>query len=137
MNKPSLGERLNNPLNIRYNKENNWRGQIGSVRGFCQFDNIDHGIRAACRLVMNYPKPLSVKGIISRWAPPTENDTKGYIRFVMAGFPTAHEDDELENIDQLSEVLCRMAQMETGMYLNKNLFYSWLFAFNNGNVLLL
>ena len=75
----------NNPANIRYNKKNNWLGQVGSDNGFCVFDNIEHGLRALVILLRNYInvyKLHSVSEIISRYAPACENDTRNYISYV-------------------------------------------------------
>lgn len=79
-----LGVELNNPLNIRYNSANNWRGQEGAERGFCKFKSVAYGIRAAYILLTNYIKfgCNTLEDIISRWAPPSENDTENYISFV-------------------------------------------------------
>ena len=44
----------NNPANIRFNKKNNWLGQIGSDNGFCVFDTLEHGLRALIVLLRNY-----------------------------------------------------------------------------------
>lgn len=79
-----LGLRLNNPFNIRYTALNHWRGQIGSLLGFCRFVNIRYGVRAFavlfCRyLAMGYNTPSK---FIKRFAPSLENDTSRYIQFV-------------------------------------------------------
>lgn len=79
-----IGVELNNPLNIRYNPANNWRGQEGAERGFCKFKSVAYGIRAAYILLTNYIKVgcNTLEDIISRWAPPSENNTENYIAFV-------------------------------------------------------
>lgn len=76
----------NNPFNIRYRKQNVWLGQFSSFDGFSCFSEMEFGIRAACMLVMRtYRKYglLSVGGIITRFAPPSENKTDNYIAFVI------------------------------------------------------
>jgi hypothetical protein len=78
------GIRNNNPLNIRKNAIN-WQGAIGDDGAFIQFDNTINGIRAAARLLKTYRDKYglnSVAGIVSRWAPPSENDTQSYINSV-------------------------------------------------------
>lgn len=74
----------NNPLNIRYSKSNKWLGQIGSADGFCKFKAERYGWRAAFILLKNYGKMgyNSVRKIVERWAPYSENTTSNYIRFV-------------------------------------------------------
>ena len=83
-----LGYRNLNPCNIRYNVMNNWKGQTGCNKGFCTFDSMEHGYRAAFVLLLNYIKRgfKTPTQIISRWAPETENDTKAYIDTVVRYF---------------------------------------------------
>lgn len=73
-----------NPLNIRFSPMNDWRGQIGSKKGFCIFDLFYNGCRAALVLLSNYQRKGydTVDKIISRWAPASENNTKAYISAV-------------------------------------------------------
>ena len=97
MNKLSLGIRNNNPLNIRKGKSH-WQGEISSPRGedgrglsFCKFSSLDWGLRAAFCLLRTYRnkyKAVCIRDIITRWAPPSENDTNAYIRTVckLTGF---------------------------------------------------
>lgn len=85
--KQSRGIRNNNPGNIDYNKNNNWRGQIGIEEGvakprFARFDTPENGIRALAKLLLNYQrlhKLNTVREIINRWAPPVENITSAYV----------------------------------------------------------
>ena len=91
----SIGIRNNNPLNIRRSKTL-WKGQVlpqgGSGEGaFCVFSSVEWGIRAAFCILRTYATKYrlnSVRDIITRWAPPSENDTQSYIRHVcmMTGF---------------------------------------------------
>jgi len=85
----TIGERNNNPLNIRRNAANKWQGekkalpQRGSGEGaFCCFEGIGFGLRAAFCILRTYRnkyKAVCIEDIITRWAPPTENDTRKYI----------------------------------------------------------
>lgn len=85
--KQSRGIRNNNPGNIDYNKNNNWRGQTGIEEGvakprFARFDTPENGIRALAKLLLNYQrlhKLNTVREIINRWAPPVENVTSAYV----------------------------------------------------------
>ncbi len=78
------GIRNNNPGNIRYDGTA-WDGLANppSDGTFCVFVSPVYGIRAMARILTNYVTadgvPSTVSGIISRWAPPTENDTASYI----------------------------------------------------------
>lgn len=85
--KQSRGIRNNNPGNIDYNKNNQWRGQIGIETSainprFAKFDKPENGIRALAKLLLNYQrlhKLNTVREIINRWAPPVENVTSAYV----------------------------------------------------------
>ena len=52
-------------------------------RSFCQFETLEYGWRAAFYLLTRtyYHKYrlYTIRGIISRWAPSSENDTSAYI----------------------------------------------------------
>ena len=85
------GIRNNNPLNIRHSKDR-WEGARNEQtdKAFVQFTTMAYGYRAAWKVMESYwkyfhdlPKPFNVRNIISRWAPPTENDTENYIRTVL------------------------------------------------------
>ena len=80
----TLYEKTNNPLNIRFNKDNNWKGQTTTLRGFVVFKTPEYGYRAAYVLLCNYIRKgyNTPRKIITRWAPPTENDTEAYINYV-------------------------------------------------------
>jgi len=76
------GIRNNNPGNIEDNPRNQWRGQVGDDGRFAIFDTPVNGIRALARLLFNYNKIYglsTVNGIITRWAPDSENNTSSYI----------------------------------------------------------
>lgn len=74
------GIRNNNPLNIRLSKTG-WAGQVKTSeqtdKAFVQFQSMYWGLRAACivlfRTYRNKYGLRTVKGIVYRWAPPTEN----------------------------------------------------------------
>ena len=82
----TLGMRNNNPLNIRRGKTP-WKGEILPLKGaggsaFCKFETIEWGLRAAYCILRTYRnkyKAVCIEDIITRWAPPTENDTRRYI----------------------------------------------------------
>ena len=78
------GIRNHNPLNIRRSKDQ-WKGmaEVQSDRAFVQFKSLEYGWRAAFYLLTRtyYHKYrlYTIRGIISRWAPSSENDTSAYI----------------------------------------------------------
>ena len=78
------GIRNHNPLNIRRSK-NQWKGmaEVQSDRAFVQFKSLEFGWRAAFYLLTRtyYHKYrlYTIRGIIRKWAPPSENQTETYI----------------------------------------------------------
>lgn len=82
--KPTRGERNNNPGNIRHG--DNWFGLSDAQPdpAFCLFDKPEYGIRALAKIMLTYRgKGIdTVRKIVQRWAPPSENDTDAYIRAV-------------------------------------------------------
>lgn len=85
----------NNPANIR--RGSAWKGLVPFLvnpqnqqrvcdKSFCQFENIEYGIRALIVLLRTYCykyKLRTIETIINRFAPPSENRTTAYIRFVV------------------------------------------------------
>lgn len=114
---PTRGVRNKNPLNIRWSNTVNWLGQTGhDNKGFCQFVTMQYGLRAAFALLRTYNRRYgckTIRQIVSRWAPPTENDTAAYIRHVAerTGFSP---DVAIEyNTPQMRAVVRQMAVIES------------------------
>ena len=82
------GIRNHNPLNIRRSKDQ-WKGlaEAQTDRAFCQFKSLEYGWRAAFYLLTRtyYHKYrlYTIRTIIRRWAPSSENDTEAYIANVV------------------------------------------------------
>ena len=81
MNTPR-GIRNNNPGNIRWGSD--WKGlkKDGKQQdpSFCIFETPEYGIRALAKLLRNYQRLYGLNTpyrIISRYAPPTENEPAG------------------------------------------------------------
>ena len=71
------GLRNNNPLNIRHNKDV-FQGEVkGTDKAFKTFSTMPYGYRAAFVTLATYNSRgwNTIEKIISRWAPPCENDT--------------------------------------------------------------
>lgn len=83
--KPIRGLLNNNPGNIDKTK-NMWTGEIeGGDKRFKTFATPELGVRAIVENLRAYETKYgvnTVEGIIKRWAPDNENDTKSYISFV-------------------------------------------------------
>jgi hypothetical protein len=80
----SRGLRNNNPLNIRKNSEQ-FQGEIkGKDKSFKTFSSMPYGYRAAFVTLATYLSREwnTIEKIITKWAPPTENDTESYISSV-------------------------------------------------------
>ena len=81
------GIRNNNPLNIRRSKDK-WKGlrAVQADAQFCQFKTLEYGWRAAFYLLTRtyYHKYrlYTIRAIISKWAPPCENNSKAYVENV-------------------------------------------------------
>lgn len=80
------GLRNCNPGNIRITKDK-WKGlrEEQTDKEFFQFVSMPYGYRAMLRTLQNYRKRHGCETIadfIRRWAPPSENNTMTYIRFV-------------------------------------------------------
>lgn len=70
-----------NPGNIRISPTP-WQGKIPSHNAFEAFDTPEHGLRAMAKILLNYYflyKLHTIRQIITRWAPPNENNTEAYI----------------------------------------------------------
>lgn len=83
------GERNNNPGNVDRTTDR-WQGMCEDQSGdsrFVVFETPEFGIRALGKVLLSYQRKYkirSVRGIINRWAPPTENNTESYIEAVSA-----------------------------------------------------
>lgn len=82
----AINSRNNNPLNIR-DTIIPWQGAIGSNGGFETFSNPEYGFRAAAKNLYTSQETHgndTLAKVITRWAPPSENDTAAYIARVAA-----------------------------------------------------
>ena len=80
------GIRNHNPGNIRLSRDP-WRGLAPEQTdsSFFQFKAPEWGIRAMAVILLNYQRKHAlhtIRQIIGRWAPSTENDTNSYIAHV-------------------------------------------------------
>jgi len=117
----NLYEQTNNPLNIRFTTANHWKGQTSSYHGFVVFKNTDYGYRAAYVLLCAYIRKGydTIRAIVSRYAPPSENDTENYIKYVCSETMIS-PDAKLKTETQydywtLLLIIAAMARMENGI----------------------
>lgn len=121
----TLGIRNLNPLNIRVTKDT-WQGQIQPKKegGFCEFSTLWYGLRAAVVLLFNYRVKYglkTVRGIISRWAPPADNnDTESYIQYVCRNMDVK-PDETLDFKKWLTfrDLYFNMAMVESGLTMDE------------------
>lgn len=112
------GYRNNNPLNIRIGKSR-WKGKVSpNTDGvFEQFESMGYGFRAALKLIQNYISSgnNTIRKIISKWAPPTENPTSSYISNVCSRIGI-NPDDIVNgnNKEQMTNIVYAMAISENG-----------------------
>lgn len=107
------GIRNNNPLNIRIGSK--WVGEVQNPTDsdFEQFTSMVYGLRAGFKLIRRYIERYhlcTVKEILSRWAPTTENNTESYVSFVckrsgIGALDTLSFDDENKMV-ALIEAMC-------------------------------
>ena len=122
------GIKNNNPLNIRHSTDQ-WQGaRIEQTdKEFVQFTSMAYGYRAAWKVLESYWKlfhqnrlPYNVTTIITRWAPPTENDTQNYIRSVLmltslGGTENLPQPSRGVDTERLVKLVQAMTTMECGI----------------------
>lgn len=115
------GIRNNNPGNIRHGA--NWLGLNPNGRNidsaFCVFESPVLGIRALAKVLINYKKIHglnTVRQIVSRYAPPNENQTTAYIQTVakqLEVYPDTKIDIEKRGV--LTVFIKAVIRMENGI----------------------
>lgn len=121
----SRGLRNNNPGNIRLSKTQ-WQGERvpSTDAAFKQFVSIAWGYRAMLKLLQNY-KTLhgcgTLRAMIARWAPPSENDTDAYLRTVCR--ETGFDPDAEINVQDrwvMCKIAAAMSLVENGVKADMN-----------------
>ena len=122
------GLRNNNPLNIR-RSATRWQGarEEQKDKSFVQFKSMAYGYRAAWKILQTYyetfrrnNQPFTVRNIISRWAPPNENDTEAYIINVLklasiGGKEKLLSPSNASSYGRLSRMIAAMTTIECGI----------------------
>lgn len=122
------GIRNNNPLNIR--RGSNWVGlsKHQTDPAFCQFDSMTYGLRAGLIIIRTYMQRYNlttIHAIVSRWAPPKENDTEAYVISV-ASMMMMHALQKFDFGDRarIVSLVAAMCKVETGVSIAPNLIES-------------
>lgn len=121
------GIRNNNPLNLRLSN-NNWLGKIqpNTDGTFEQFTSVTMGIRAAIKTLHSYIRKghNTPRLIITRWAPPTENNTEMYIdRACRLADLTDKQIITSKSRNAICRLLWAMTQVENGRVIPINEFF--------------
>lgn len=113
------GYRSANPGNIRINGDL-FQGEVRPSRdkSFKQFETMAYGYRAMFRILSNYYKNYkldTIRKMIGRYAPPSENDTDAYIKAVSdyAGIP-ADDPININDREQMIRIVAGMSKVENG-----------------------
>lgn len=115
----SRGLRNNNPGNIRLDGVH-WKGETEpSTDGeFKQFTSMAWGYRAMFQMLNTYSTKHgldTIRKMISRWAPPTENDTEAYIKAVSDRSGTPPDSRiTTTNRDVMVPIVAAMSRVENG-----------------------
>ena len=108
-------------MNIRRVAGTTWKGQRArqTDREFVQFECLEWGIRAAICLLRIYKRKYHlncITEIITRWSPPSENETGQYIRNVCQWTGLAGRQQLTEA--EWPALIKAMARQETGIQLD-------------------
>ncbi len=113
------GLRNHNPGNIRISTDR-FLGEIhpSADPAFKQFRTPAYGYRAMFVILRNYYKLYgldTIRRIITRWAPPKENDTAAYIAAVSKLSGIAPDDPiRIDARRQMTAIVAAMSQVENG-----------------------
>ncbi|HEY6022286.1 MAG TPA: structural protein P5 [Candidatus Paceibacterota bacterium] len=117
---PTRGERNNNPGNIERGTIH-WQGMADDQSGdkrFIVFNTPEDGIRALAKLLFNYQNIHglnTVRQIVNRWAPPTENDTYSYVNTVASEVGVTPDDKiNLTDSETLAKLVTAIIRHENG-----------------------
>lgn len=115
MGQQPRGIRNNDPGNIR-DSSTRWLGEdpANKDKVFEDFLEPVYGIRAIGKILLNYERLYglnTIRKLITRWAPPHENNTAAYVRLVssMAGIDP---DTKIKVADHLEAIIPGIIQQE-------------------------
>lgn len=92
-------QRLNNPGDLRAAP---WLPSPVIEGGYVHFGSVAQGIAGLYhQIALDVARGVTLRQLISKWAPPTENDTNAYIAAVAArtGLPLDQPLQELQTLD--------------------------------------
>ena len=119
----SRGLRNNNPGNIRRSKVH-YKGEVRPSRDpdFKEFSTMAYGYRAMFVLLDTYRSRYglnTIRQMLNRYAPPTENFTEGYVRFV-ADYSGVMPDEVVDTRSEkdMIPIVAAMSKIENGVAAN-------------------
>ena len=119
----SRGLRNNNPGNIRRSKVR-YKGEVRPSRDpdFKEFSTMAYGYRAVFVLLDTYRSRYgltTIRQMLNRYAPPTENFTEGYVRFV-ADYAGVMPDEVIGTRSEkdMIPIVAAMSKIENGVAAN-------------------
>lgn len=119
----SRGVRNNNPGNLEYNPA--WQGlkPTRTDDRFCEFVSMAFGFRALAVTLCTYQDKhgiSTVRGAITRWAPPSENPTLGYIADVCSKAKVGADDTiNFHDFNEAAAIINAIAEHENGVKFNR------------------
>lgn len=127
----SRGLRNNNPGNIRLGKVR-YKGERAksSDKAFRQFESMEWGYRAMFVLLHTYALKHNchtLRKIINRYAPPSENHTENYIRRVTNATHLS-PDERISTTDKgvMTAIVAAMSEVENGVKANmEDIWRGW------------
>lgn len=118
-NKPR-GYRNNNPGNIRISGDK-FQGEVIPSRDkeFKQFESMAYGYRAIFKILRNYQRNYkldTIRKMISRWAPESENNTLAYVMTVSSRSGISPDDPvSADNREMMIRIVAAMSFVENGV----------------------
>ncbi|MBO5881939.1 MAG: structural protein P5 [Alistipes sp.] len=116
----SRGLRNNNPGNIRRSRVR-YKGEVHPSRDpeFKEFSSVAYGYRAMFVLLDTYRSRYgltTIRQMLNRYAPPEENFTEGYIRYV-ADYSGVLPDETVDTRDErdMIPIVAAMSKIENGV----------------------
>lgn len=97
---------------------------------FVQFVSIEKGVRAFGHVLASYANLHgldTIRGIVSRYAPPGENDTEAYIAWVASDLGVS-DAQPLDVISLLPDFAASMMRKETGFTADRDTIATWVYS---------
>ena len=116
----SRGYRNNNPGNIRINGDK-FQGEVIPSRDkeFKQFESMAYGYRAIFKIIRNYQvnyKLNTIRQMIGRWAPESENNTLAYVMTVSSRSGISPDDPvSADNREMMIRIVAAISFVENGV----------------------